>query len=66
MAINGFPRHWNLRDHIRRVHNDPGPTKSSASGFDEDLGEQQEIDVKGDICLSRTLGINLYQTWNTL
>lgn len=29
---NGFPRHWNLRDHMRRVHNDPGPTRSSASG----------------------------------
>ena len=21
-AGNGFPRHWNLRDHLRRVHND--------------------------------------------
>ncbi len=21
---NGFPRHWNLRDHIKRVHNDTG------------------------------------------
>jgi hypothetical protein len=31
-AGNGFPRHWNLRDHMRRVHNDPGPTKSSGSG----------------------------------
>ena len=29
---NGFPRHWNLRDHMQRVHNDPGPTKSSTSG----------------------------------
>lgn len=29
---NGFPRHWNLRDHMRRVHNDPGPAKSTASG----------------------------------
>ena len=29
---NGFPRHWNLRDHVRRVHNDPGPTKSRTSG----------------------------------
>ena len=32
LAGNGFPRHWNLRDHMRRVHNDPGPTKSSTSG----------------------------------
>jgi len=29
---NGFPRHWNLRDHMRRVHNDPGAAKSSSSG----------------------------------
>ena len=29
---NGFPRAWNLRDHMRRVHNDTGPTKSNASG----------------------------------
>lgn len=29
---NGFPRHWNLRDHMRRVHNDPGPSRSSNSG----------------------------------
>jgi hypothetical protein len=30
---NGFPRHWNLRDHMKRVHNDPGTsTKSNASG----------------------------------
>ncbi|KAH6673134.1 hypothetical protein B0J14DRAFT_64736 [Halenospora varia] len=28
---NGFPRHWNLRDHMKRVHNDPGQTKSNAS-----------------------------------
>ena len=31
-AGNGFPRHWNLRDHMRRVHNDSGATKSNASG----------------------------------
>jgi len=30
---NGFPRHWNLRDHMKRVHNDPGhQPKSNASG----------------------------------
>jgi hypothetical protein len=32
VAGNGFPRHWNLRDHMKRVHNDPGQPKSSASG----------------------------------
>jgi hypothetical protein len=30
---NGFPRHWNLRDHMKRVHNDPGTsTKSNVNG----------------------------------
>jgi hypothetical protein len=31
---NGFPRHWNLRDHMKRVHNhnEPGQAKSTASG----------------------------------
>ncbi|KAH8650376.1 hypothetical protein BGZ60DRAFT_534458 [Tricladium varicosporioides] len=24
---NGFPRHWNLRDHMKRVHNDLAPTE---------------------------------------
>ncbi|RKF75484.1 hypothetical protein GcM1_233022 [Golovinomyces cichoracearum] len=28
---NGFPRHWNLRDHMKRVHNDTGYSKSNAS-----------------------------------
>ena len=25
---NGFPRHWNLMDHMKRVHNDPGKPRS--------------------------------------
>ncbi|TVY33658.1 hypothetical protein LSUB1_G008838 [Lachnellula subtilissima] len=29
---NGFPRHWNLRDHMKRVHNDAGQAKSSSPG----------------------------------
>ncbi len=32
VAGNGFPRHWNLRDHMKRVHNDLGQTKSNPSG----------------------------------
>lgn len=28
---NGFPRAWNLGDHKRRVHSDPGQPKSNAS-----------------------------------
>ncbi|CCU75568.1 hypothetical protein BGHDH14_bgh01731 [Blumeria hordei DH14] len=31
MAGNGFPRHWNLRDHMKRVHNDSGQPRSNAS-----------------------------------
>jgi hypothetical protein len=31
IAGNGFPRHWNLRDHMKRVHNEPGLPKSSVS-----------------------------------
>lgn len=29
VAGNGFPRHWNLRDHMKRVHNDPGTSSRS-------------------------------------
>ncbi|KAL1875226.1 hypothetical protein Daus18300_003297 [Diaporthe australafricana] len=29
---NGFPRNWNLRDHMRRVHNDNGSTLGARSG----------------------------------
>ena len=29
---NGFPRQWNLRDHLRRVHNDTGLLEQ-LSGF---------------------------------
>ena len=31
---NGFPRHWNLRDHIKRIHNDLAPTESKAIRYD--------------------------------
>jgi hypothetical protein len=29
---NGFPRNWNLRDHMRRVHNDNGSALGARSG----------------------------------
>ncbi|KAJ8133285.1 hypothetical protein O1611_g351 [Lasiodiplodia mahajangana] len=29
---NGFPRQWNLRDHMRRVHNDNGNSLSAHTG----------------------------------
>lgn len=29
---NGFPRNWNLRDHMRRVHNDNGSMLGARSG----------------------------------
>lgn len=28
---NGFPRQWNLKDHMRRVHNDNGSTRSASA-----------------------------------
>ncbi|CAP68648.1 uncharacterized protein PODANS_7_6190 [Podospora anserina S mat+] len=31
VAGHGFPRQWNLRDHMRRVHNDNGTTAQAAS-----------------------------------
>ena len=31
VAGHGFPRQWNLRDHMRRVHNDNGTTAQPAS-----------------------------------
>ncbi|KAI1640142.1 hypothetical protein F4809DRAFT_516663 [Biscogniauxia mediterranea] len=31
-AGNGFPRQWNLKDHMRRVHNDNGSSLNSATG----------------------------------
>ncbi|KAG0645373.1 zinc finger protein [Hyphodiscus hymeniophilus] len=32
VAGNGFPRHWNLRDHMKRVHNDPGTSPKGNAG----------------------------------
>lgn len=29
---NGFPRQWNLKDHMRRVHNDNGNSLNAVSG----------------------------------
>ncbi|KAI1074495.1 hypothetical protein F5B20DRAFT_437484 [Whalleya microplaca] len=29
---NGFPRQWNLKDHMRRVHNDNGSSLNASSG----------------------------------
>ncbi|KAL2260913.1 hypothetical protein VTK26DRAFT_4950 [Humicola hyalothermophila] len=31
VAGHGFPRQWNLRDHMRRVHNDNGTTAQASS-----------------------------------
>jgi hypothetical protein len=31
VAGHGFPRQWNLKDHMRRVHNDNGATAQPAS-----------------------------------
>lgn len=45
---NGFPRHWNLRDHMKRVHNDPGPAKSNASGSPPPSGSARGKKRKAD------------------
>ncbi|KAG9231657.1 hypothetical protein BJ875DRAFT_443882 [Amylocarpus encephaloides] len=43
-STNGFPRHWNLRDHMKRVHNDNGSTSPppTARGKKRKSGEQPE------------------------
>ncbi|KAE9376196.1 hypothetical protein N431DRAFT_371266 [Stipitochalara longipes BDJ] len=41
---NGFPRHWNLRDHMKRVHNDPGVAKDRGSNSS---GHQSAPLIKG-------------------
>ncbi|KAF4636261.1 hypothetical protein G7Y89_g1829 [Cudoniella acicularis] len=45
---NGFPRHWNLRDHMKRVHNDPGQAKSNASGSPPPSGNARGKKRKAD------------------
>jgi hypothetical protein len=41
---NGFPRHWNLRDHMRRVHNDGGSVSPPPSGHSR--GKKRKNDEK--------------------
>jgi hypothetical protein len=43
-ANNGFPRHWNLRDHMRRVHNDGGSVSPPPSGHSR--GKKRKNDEK--------------------
>ncbi|KAK0109845.1 hypothetical protein ONS95_002515 [Cadophora gregata] len=47
---NGFPRHWNLRDHMKRVHNDPGQaqSKSNASASPPPSGSIKNKKRKAD------------------
>jgi hypothetical protein len=47
---NGFPRHWNRRDHMKRVHGDPGqphppPSVGPAKGKKHKAGEQDNLYV---------------------
>ncbi|KAF3353236.1 hypothetical protein VdG1_04595 [Verticillium dahliae VDG1] len=42
---NGFPRQWNLRDHMRRVHNDsriPGSPTSSTTGHTQQAAKSRK------------------------
>lgn len=45
MPGNGFPRQWNLRDHMRRVHNDnrlPGSPTGTAQGQQPSKGRKRK------------------------
>ncbi|PHH76140.1 hypothetical protein CDD80_1772 [Ophiocordyceps camponoti-rufipedis] len=47
-AGNGFPRQWNLRDHMKRVHNDHGSTAGSppsATAGQPSKGRKRKTDV---------------------
>lgn len=43
---NGFPRNWNLRDHMRRVHNDDGKSLNARSGPPSPGGNPQKALAK--------------------
>ncbi|KAH6624361.1 hypothetical protein B0J18DRAFT_176646 [Chaetomium sp. MPI-SDFR-AT-0129] len=49
IAGHGFPRQWNLRDHMRRVHNDSGaaaqPASPPASGPSASRGRKRKSDA---------------------
>lgn len=45
MPGNGFPRQWNLRDHMKRVHNDtrlPGSPTGTAQGQQSSKGRKRK------------------------
>ncbi|OHE96045.1 C2H2 transcription factor [Colletotrichum orchidophilum] len=45
MPGNGFPRQWNLKDHMRRVHNDngiPGSPTSTSNGQQSSKGRKRK------------------------
>jgi hypothetical protein len=44
----GFPRNWNLRDHMRRVHNDNGQSLAMATGtHSSNRGSHHSSSAKG-------------------
>ncbi|KAI1115099.1 hypothetical protein F5Y14DRAFT_145787 [Nemania sp. NC0429] len=44
---NGFPRQWNLRDHMRRVHNDNGNSLTTHTALPQATHESSAVSVKG-------------------
>ncbi|KAF4626101.1 hypothetical protein G7Y89_g12059 [Cudoniella acicularis] len=62
---NGFPRHWNLRDHMKRVHNDPGQAKSNASGSPPSSGNAQGKKRKADEKLETRTTENIFKRLNS-
>jgi hypothetical protein len=43
----GFPRNWNLRDHMRRVHNDNGSSLNMPTGSHSSSRGSQSASLKG-------------------
>ncbi|KAH8195091.1 hypothetical protein TruAng_010748 [Truncatella angustata] len=43
----GFPRNWNLRDHMRRVHNDDGTALTMSTGSHSSSRGSQAVSAKG-------------------
>lgn len=52
---NGFPRHWNLRDHMKRVHNDPGSPPVSGSAT---KGKKRKAGDSPDAAMEKSLKRN--------
>jgi hypothetical protein len=56
MPGNGFPRHWNPRDRMKRVHNDLGvSSKDTLSIVEKHLVKGEEAKSRRTLVLGSTL-----------